>query len=57
MKFILPGDLQKFRYYTKMLSEIHCTVELERISYTKKWDPERKAKAIQKIKDFEKWRQ
>ena len=57
MKFILPKDLQKFRYYTEMLSEIRCTVELERISFTKKWDPERKAKAIQKVKDFEKLEQ
>ena len=57
MKFILPKDLQKFRYYSELLSEIHGAVELNRLSNTKKWNPEKKAKAIQKVKDFEKLEQ
>ena len=44
MKFLLPGDLQKFRYYSELLSEIHGRVELKRLSFTKNWKKKNKIK-------------
>ena len=44
MKFLLPGDLQKFRYYAELLSEIHGRIELKRLSFTKNWKKKNKIK-------------
>lgn len=53
MKFLLPSDLQKFRYYTELLSEIHGRVEIKRLSYTKKWVTKNKLKVKKQLKDIE----
>ena len=44
MKFLLPFDRQKFRYYAELLSEIHGRVELKRLSFTKNWAKKNKIK-------------
>ena len=49
MKFLLPFDLQKFRYYAELLSEIHGRVELKRLSFTKKWAKKEREKHRAKI--------
>ena len=53
MKFLLPKDLRKFRYYCELLAEIHGKVELNRLSYTRKWSKYDKTTLKKKLKDIE----
>ena len=53
MKFILPKDLAKYKYYCELLSEVHGVVELNRLHTAPKWKIKRKVISLRKIKEFE----